>query len=422
LRGRRTSGRVGRIGKGLAAVATVLVSLALLTGGSASARSLATNTDPKVAMTAPAFTRVQEPTPFEAVVTNGGPDAVAGVELRATVPPGATLVSASSTAGGCSATSLVICTIGTLAYGASATVTITLSQSAAGSLSLTATVQGDFDTDTSNNTASASTPVLEQNAVPPAPPASGAPGTFNAVGTGSISVNGGAKPGDQQFVLNAGDVVDVANGIITFTDSNGISGSWSKVRFVVARRTNHVVAPALGIASSADSVSSQFRVQQAGGGGLTTLTLVGGDFSTCSRSLSAANPKPVRQLWGSAKGAFRTKGRFASASVRGTFWLTQDRCDGTLTQVLEGTVGVLDTVRNKTVSVTAGQSYLAVARAPLTAPKQTRAQVAKRGLLYGGRTYKTRKAFEAYLTSTAWTWGDFARKYPALAAALARRR
>jgi uncharacterized repeat protein (TIGR01451 family) len=383
---------------------------------------VSTKTDPKVAMTAPPFVRVGGPAAFKAVVTNGGPDAVPGVELRATVPPGATLVSASSTVGACSGTAPVICTIGTLSNGASATVTVTLSASAPGTLSLTATVQGDYDTDASNNTATASTPVLEQNAVPPAPPASAGPGTFNAVGTGSISVNGTGKPGDQQFVLRDGDVVDVANGIITFTDSNGVAGSWAKTRFAVARRTSHVVAPELGIARSADGAASQFLVQQAAGGGLTTLTLVGGDFATCSRSLSAGNPTPVRQLWGSAKGPFRTKGRFAAATIRGTFWLSQDRCDGTLTQVIEGTVEVLDTVRNKIVSVAAGQSYLAAARSPLVAPKQTRAQVAARGLRYGGRIYKTKRAFEAYLRGAGWTWRDFAKKYPALAAALARRR
>jgi uncharacterized repeat protein (TIGR01451 family) len=411
------------IRRSVAAVATVLVSVALLTGGSAAARPLAAaaTSDPKVAMIAPPFTRVGAPTAFKAVVTNGGPDAAPNVELRAAVPPGATFISASSTVGTCTGTSPVVCTIGTLAYLASATVTITLSTPAAGSLSLTATVQGDFDSDASNNTASASTPVLEQNAVPPAPPASSAPGTFNAVGTGSISVNGAAKPGDQQFVLNTGDVVNVAGGIITFTDSDGISGSWAKVRFTVARRTNHVIAPSLGIARSADAASSQFRVQQAASGGLTTLTLVGGDFSACSRSLAATSKKPVRQLWGSAKGVFRTSGRFASASVRGTFWLTLDRCDGTLTQVVEGTVDVFDSTRNKTVTLRAGQSYLAVPRSPLKAPRQTSAQVAKRGLVYGGRTYTTKKAFEAYLKGAGWTWRDFVKRYPALAAALARR-
>jgi ferric-dicitrate binding protein FerR (iron transport regulator) len=39
--------------------------------------------------------------------------------------------------------------------------------------------------------------------------------------------------------------------------------------------------------------------------------------------------------------------------------LTQDRCDGTLTTVKRGTVSVRDFKRRKTVSVQAGQSYLA---------------------------------------------------------------
>jgi uncharacterized repeat protein (TIGR01451 family) len=376
--------------------------------------------DPKVTMTGPGFVRTGQPAAFTAVVSNGGPDASPGVQLRATVPAGATLLSASSTTGPCSGTAPIICIVGTLANGASATVTINLSSAAAGSLSLSATVQGDYDTNASNNTASATVQVLEQNAVPPAPPASSSPGTFNAVGTGTISVNGSVKPGDQQFVLNAGDVVDVGSGIITFTDSNGISGSWAKTRFAVARRTSHIVAPTLGISRAADDVSSQFRVQQAAGGGVTTLTLVGGNFAACAgkRSVAATSTKPIRQLWGSAKGAFTTKGRFAAATVRGTFWFVQDRCDGTLTQVVEGTVDVLDTTKNKTVSVPAGRSYLA---APFTLPKQTAAQVKTRGVVYLGHAYKTRKAFERALKKAGWAWRDFAKKYPALARALARR-
>jgi hypothetical protein len=45
--------------------------------------------------------------------------------------------------------------------------------------------------------------------------------------------------------------------------------------------------------------------------------------------------------------------------VRGTIWLTQDRCDGTLTTVKRGTVSVRDLKRRRTVSVKAGHSYLA---------------------------------------------------------------
>jgi hypothetical protein len=74
-------------------------------------------------------------------------------------------------------------------------------------------------------------------------------------------------------------------------------------------------------------------------------------------------PKAVLgQLWGSGKGKFRTDGKYSSATVRGTIWLVQDRCDGTLTKVTRGTVQVADFKRHKTVSVKAGHSYLARAQ------------------------------------------------------------
>ena len=67
----------------------------------------------------------------------------------------------------------------------------------------------------------------------------------------------------------------------------------------------------------------------------------------------------VRRLWGSGKGKFRTRGRYSSATVRGTVWRTEDRCDGTLTQVQEGSVTVRDIGRKKDIVIRAGKSYLA---------------------------------------------------------------
>jgi hypothetical protein len=70
---------------------------------------------------------------------------------------------------------------------------------------------------------------------------------------------------------------------------------------------------------------------------LTDLELTGGDFSVCSAAraagthLSAAANKR-RSLFGSAHGRFRTRGRNSSATVRGTEWLTEDRCNGTVTE------------------------------------------------------------------------------------------
>ncbi len=85
-------------------------------------------------------------------------------------------------------------------------------------------------------------------------------------------------------------------------------------------------------------------------------------------------PKAVLgQLWGSGKGKFRTSGKYSSATVRGTIWLVQDRCEGTLTKVSRGTVQVADFQRNKTVSVTAGHSYLA--RAGRAASKRSAEEV-----------------------------------------------
>jgi Ca2+-binding RTX toxin-like protein len=98
--------------------------------------------------------------------------------------------------------------------------------------------------------------------------------------------------------------------------------------------------------------------------------LVGGDFSACptaaGRRASAAagtksSTKTVRRLWASGKGQFRTKGRTAAATIRGTNWETIDRCDGTLIRVLKGSVAVRDAVKKRTVVVKAGDSYLAKA-------------------------------------------------------------
>ena len=76
------------------------------------------------------------------------------------------------------------------------------------------------------------------------------------------------------------------------------------------------------------------------------------------------------KLWGSGKGKFRTSGKYSSATVRGTIWLVQDECDGTLTKVTRGTVQVRDVRRKKTVTVKAGHSYLA--RAQRAASKSKR--------------------------------------------------
>jgi hypothetical protein len=74
---------------------------------------------------------------------------------------------------------------------------------------------------------------------------------------------------------------------------------------------------------------------------------------------AAVSAKILGLLRGKAKGHFRTRGRFAAATVRGTEWGVRDRCDGTLTVVEKGVVSVRDFTLHKTVTVKAGQTYLA---------------------------------------------------------------
>jgi hypothetical protein len=71
----------------------------------------------------------------------------------------------------------------------------------------------------------------------------------------------------------------------------------------------------------------------------------------------------VRSLWGEdSKGRFRTRGKASVATVRGTVWLVEDRCDGTLTRVRKGAVEVRDLRSGRTKLVRAGGTHLVPGR------------------------------------------------------------
>jgi hypothetical protein len=93
------------------------------------------------------------------------------------------------------------------------------------------------------------------------------------------------------------------------------------------------------------------------GAKLSRAARAGGGPSAVAAKLK---PKVLQTLLASEKsGSFRTRGRYSAATVRGTEWETEDRCDGTLTVVKRGVVGVLDFHTRKTITVTAGHSFLA---------------------------------------------------------------
>jgi hypothetical protein len=122
-------------------------------------------------------------------------------------------------------------------------------------------------------------------------------------------------------------IIDASNGQMGITSANGV----------------------------ADFRGGAFVVREPRKQRVTQLFLAGGNLNDCPPGSTRA----VRQLWGSGKGRFQTRGRYAAATVRGTTWRVQDRCDGTLTTVIEGVVAVRDFRLGRTVLVRAGQSYLA---------------------------------------------------------------
>jgi hypothetical protein len=110
----------------------------------------------------------------------------------------------------------------------------------------------------------------------------------------------------------------------------------------------------------------RFLIRQAKGGEGTVDIYLRGKIGRCRSAKTAKlaatsrKRKPGRRLWGRDKGGkFRTHGADSVASVRGTRWLTEDTCAGTRTKVTEGAVSVRDLGRKRTVTVRAGQSYLA---------------------------------------------------------------
>jgi hypothetical protein len=113
-----------------------------------------------------------------------------------------------------------------------------------------------------------------------------------------------------------------------------------------------------------------FKITQAHSG-LATLAIVENAFkgapsyTLCGAkkagdaSAAALSSKTLQLLKASAKGKFATKGKYSSATVRGTKWTIADKCNGTQTHDVTDSVSVTDFVLHKTIILHAGQSYLA---------------------------------------------------------------
>jgi hypothetical protein len=180
-----------------------------------------------------------------------------------------------------------------------------------------------------------------------------------ALPAGAASSRAGARASQQgrRFVpleeaqqIPVGSYLDTKRGTVKLVSARGTGSKTQSGRF------------SKGIFSVGQTRTGSNR-------GLTTLKLRGGNFRRCRAGASASgaasaaklSKRTIRRLNANAKGKFRGSGKNSVGTTRGTVWITKDRCDGTLTKVTRGKLSVRDLRRKRTITLRAGQSYLAKA-------------------------------------------------------------
>jgi len=162
------------------------------------------------------------------------------------------------------------------------------------------------------------------------------------VGTGTVRIrlkNGRFRTLGDNESIPLGSEIDATKGRVRLTSASGPGGA----------------------TQTADFYRGAFRVTQTRGNKPITQLALSAKLS-CGKGTKAhasAKKKKVRRLWGDGKGNFRTRGRNAAATVRGTKWLTEDRCDSTKITVKRGKVLVRDFLKRKNKLVKKGHSYVA---------------------------------------------------------------
>ncbi|MGH2954917.1 MAG: hypothetical protein ACRDK9_13065 [Solirubrobacterales bacterium] len=111
-----------------------------------------------------------------------------------------------------------------------------------------------------------------------------------------------------------------------------------------------------GAIQSGEFWAGVFKLTQTDGAPLVTRFKLVGPGEQAGR---AQRGRGGRRLWGRGRCKCRSRGRHSAGTVRGTWWLTQERPNGTFTRVKRGKVAVRDFGRRKTILVRAGERYLA---------------------------------------------------------------
>ena len=295
---------------------------------------------------------------FSIGVKNNGPGPASGVLVTDTLPASLRMSSISASQGSCSGSS---CSIGSIAQGGSASMSVTTRAIAVGKVVNSASVSQSLpDPVPANGTASATVDVVSNAPPPPAdtlpPPTPTEVNVAPTTGDGqcvALKGGGGCKPLDAGQHVDISDIayVDPGKGKVQIDSIVGV-GNFYGGKFSLTPLNKPAARRVSGRAADEADPRGESRRQLQ-------------PVSTKSRSVSsAAASKPVRRLWGKGKGRFRTKGRYASGTVRGTNWLTEDFCSGTQIRVVAGIVQVDDLVLKKTIMVHPGHKYFA--KAPKT--------------------------------------------------------
>jgi len=168
--------------------------------------------------------------------------------------------------------------------------------------------------------------------------------------------------------LPVGAVVDARKGALALTSTVdgrtiGAGGGKSqtarlsagifRIRQKRLRRGSTQKIPTDLVLTSAPGAEATCTRSGGSGGGSGATGPIKGRTGQVVRSLSVTTP---------AKGDFRIVGAAATSAGAGATWASRDRCDGTRTDVGRGKVTVYDDAKRRSVTVRAGQSYLAKAK------------------------------------------------------------
>lgn len=167
-------------------------------------------------------------------------------------------------------------------------------------------------------------------------------------GVERLSKGSGFVPLTAARQIPVGSELDATDGVVRLTTATATSGGLQSGEFAagIFRVLQHRKQRGL---TELDIIDSQSRA---------VCATVGKDATVARKHLSS---RVLGRLNADDHGRFTTRGQFLAATVRGTVFSVVNRCDGTFTAVTRGVVTVRDFVRRKTVTLFAGQSYLAAA-------------------------------------------------------------